>query len=73
MDNSKAPTYAMAKKVARPARISVKKYEPFLSLGWLDKHHVSNRQLSPFTLQEALTWPDPSSRNHRPKAVAAIF
>ena len=29
-----AVTHAMAKKVARPARISVKKYEPFRSFGY---------------------------------------
>jgi hypothetical protein len=32
MDELTAMIYAMAKKVASPARSSVKKYEPFLSL-----------------------------------------
>jgi hypothetical protein len=65
----KRETYAMAKKVARPARASVKKFEPFRSFGYgatVQHHHGA-------ALAVFLTCPLPSSLNQRPTGLLATL
>lgn len=66
-------THAMAKKVARPARASVRKSDPFRDFGYGTA--VSTRSTSPIgaCLMVWLTCPDPSRRNQRPTALSATF
>lgn len=63
----------MAKKVARPARASVRKSDPFRDFGYGTA--VSTRSTSAIgaCLMVWLTCPDPSRRNQRPTALSATF
>lgn len=59
--------YAMAKKVARPARISVKKEDPLRSLGYGISASISHSQ----GVWESLTCPQPSSLKYFPTKLRA--